>query len=168
LQAGRTQDERTLEQRLAQAEARLLELESVEAIRRLLARYCRALDARDLMNLSTLFARDAHLVVTPWNVDVRSRDAITEFYRQFFATPAQDDRHYAVNQIIEKYGDGYRSFCYFHATEVQGSQSIVGWGTYEDRLIQEDGQWKFAERRITIHVLTPIEKGWAGPDKIAF
>jgi hypothetical protein len=51
---------------------------------------------------------------------------------------------------------------------VYDNESVVGWGTYEDKLTHEDGMWKFAERRITIHVLTPLKNGWAGPNKIAY
>ena len=158
----------SLEQQLQDALRRLHDLESVDAIRRLHARYCRAMDNKDLDGLSSVYASDAHLIVTPWQVDVRGHDAVIDFYRQFFTGPAEDDRHHCVNQIIEKHGDRYRSYAYFHATEVQGSKSIIGWGLYEDILNCENGDWKIQERRITIQVLAPIQNGWAGPNKIDY
>lgn len=80
----------------------------------------------------------------------------------------KDDRHFCSNQVIRKNGVGYKAFCYFHAVAAWGDQSIVEWGTYTDCLVREDGAWKFLERHVNIHVLSSVEKGWAGPDKIIY
>lgn len=158
-----------LERRLAKTEVRLRELENVDAVRNVLAEYCRAVDWQDLSALESLFTRDAQLAVKPWNVEVKGRDAVIEFFRQFFAAEEMtDDRHFCANQKIEKKGENYEAFCFFHAVAVWGTQSIIEWGTYTDTLAFEDGNWKFQKRHIDIHVLTSTEKGWAGPQKIIF
>jgi ketosteroid isomerase-like protein len=154
------------EERMTALERRLKHLEDVAAIRHVLVRYCHAFDTYDLETLSGLFAADATLKVVPWGVEVAGRDAITEFYRPFLTPGAEEARHNCANISIEAAGDSYRSFCYFHETAARDGQSLIGWGTYEDVLTQEAGAWKFQHRLITILALTPIEKGWAGPDKV--
>ncbi len=154
------------QQRIAELERRLQHLENVGAVRKVLARYCQALDTGDLEALRGLLAANASLKVVPWGVQIQGRDAITEFYREFFAGEMKNGRHYCANICIEAEEATYRSFCYFHETVERGSQSLIGWGTYEDVLAPEAGKWKFQQRLITILTLTPIDKGWAGPGKI--
>lgn len=69
-----------LEDRLAEVESRLLEMEDVEAVRRVLADYCRAVDSADLHTLESLFARDALFTVMPWKVEVRGRNQLLDFF----------------------------------------------------------------------------------------
>lgn len=155
-----------LEKRLAELESRLLHLENIEAVRRGIAGYCRALDANDLSAMSSLFAQKARLRIVPWHIEVIGHDAIVDFYQQFFAGPMKNYRHYTANTIIERDGQGYRAISYFHETTERGSESLIGWGTYEHVFVFEQGNWRIAEKLVTILALTPIEKGWAGPEKI--
>lgn len=155
-----------LDDRMRRLERRLAELEDREAIRGTLSLYSKAVDARDAAGLAPLFARDAHVRVAPWGVDVHGHDAVMDFFRAYFEGEWQEPRHNRANEVIERDGDGYRAFSYFHETLVRGEQSVVGWGTWDDRFVCEDGCWKFGERVITILALTPIDRGWAGPDKI--
>lgn len=156
----------TIEDRLAVLERRLAELEDIEAVRKLLARYSKAVDARDAQALAPLFAREVRVVVTPWGVDVRGHAAVMEFFVAYFQSEWKAPRHHYANELIERAGAGYTAFSYFHETLSRGTQSVVGWGTWMDRLVFEDGRWTFAERLIEILALTPVERGWAGPDRI--
>lgn len=156
----------SIENRWQQLESRLRQLENMELIRRTLAQYCRALDARDLKTMSTLFSRDAELVVDPWSLEFRGHQAIIEFYDQYFHWDLEGARHYYANEHIEADGDGYKSVCYFHEIVARGSDSFVGWGTYRDTFMLEQGVWRFRRKLITILALTPIDKGWARADKI--
>lgn len=153
-------------ERLQRLEARIRRLEDLESIRCLLARYCKALDARDDKMMESLFCQEAQLSVIPWSLNISGRPAIMEFFRQYFGSDWKSPYHHYTNEQIEAEGDGYRSFCYFHETIERGTDSIVGWGTWEDVFALEDGQWKLKQRVVTILALTPIDKGWAGPDKI--
>jgi ketosteroid isomerase-like protein len=156
----------SLEERLQQVETRLRHLETCESIRALLAQYCRALDARDSETMGSLFCQDATLSVMPWELDFSGHKAVMDFFRQYFQSDWKNPRHHYTNEYIEAEGNCYKSFCYFHETIERGSQSIVGWGTWEDRFALEDGKWKIKCRLVTVLALTPIDKGWARPDKI--
>ena len=156
----------TLEKRLARLEARLAELEDTEAVRKLLAAYSKAVDARDAGALSPLLARDVRVVVTPWEVDVRGHHEVMDFFLAYFKSEWKEPRHHYANEIIERAGDEYTAFSYFHETLSRGDQSVMGWGTWKDRFVFEDGRWKFAERAIKILALTPVDQGWAGPHRI--
>lgn len=156
----------SLEQRVNELEERLRELENIEAVRKLLAIYPKALDARDSNTLAQLFTRDARVVVVPWNLDMRGHKNVLDFFLAYFQSDWKEPRHHYTNEYVERAGSGYTAFSYFHETLARGDQSVIGWGTWEDKIAFEDGRWKFAERVITIMALTPVDKGWAGPDKI--
>lgn len=156
----------TPDERVEQLEARLRRMEDMEAVRRLLGIYCSALDARDGRTMETLFALDARLAVPTWNLDFQGREAIMRFYEDYFQMEWKDPRHYCANIVIEPEGSGYKSFAYFHETASRGTESVIGWGTLEDVLTYEDNAWKFSSRIITVLALTPITKGWAGPDRV--
>jgi uncharacterized protein (TIGR02246 family) len=153
--------------RLQAVEERLQHLDNLGTVRRVMAEYCRAIDTGDIKTVEALFSRDAEVTVVPWGLECKGRDAIVEFYRQFFQSEMKNGRHNLANEIIERDGDGYRSFCYFHETVERDGDSLVGWGTYEHTFLHEDGAWKICKKRVTIMVLASIHKGWAGPEKIA-
>lgn len=156
----------SMKDRLQEIESRIHHLENLQFIRNVLAQYCRALDARDIEMMSSLFCQDAKLSVIPWSLEFRGHTAVIEFFDQYFHSDWKNPRHYYANEYIEADGDGYRSFSYFHETIERGSDSIIGWGTWEDRFALEEGRWKFKEKVVTILALTPIDKGWAMTDKI--
>ncbi|MBI3951795.1 MAG: nuclear transport factor 2 family protein [Acidobacteria bacterium] len=155
----------SVEERLQEIEAKLRYLENLEVIRKRLGQYCRALDAKDVKLMEPLFSQDIELSVIPWGFEFRGRQPVLEFYARAFLD-SSSTRHNYTNEHIEADGEGYKSFCYFHSTVELTPHSLIGWGTYEDTLILEDGVWKFKKKVITVLVLTPIDKGWAGPDKI--
>ena len=156
----------SLEQKFARMELRLRVLEDRESIRQVLGQYCNAVDLRDAAALAPLFSRDARVTVVPWNVDVRGHDAVMAFFVDYFGSDWREPRHNRANECITADGDAYRVFSYFHETVARGEESIIGWGTWEDRFVCEDGAWKIAERVITILALTPITKSWAGTERI--
>jgi ketosteroid isomerase-like protein len=155
-----------LETRLQQMEARVRNLENIEEVRRVLGLYCKALDARDAQAMGALLSRDVQLVVVPWNVDIKGHKGVMEFFVQYFQSDWKEPRHNCANESITPEGDGYHSFCYFHETLSRGEDSVLGWGTWEDRCVLEDGRWKIGRRLITVMALTPITRGWAMADKI--
>ena len=58
-----------LEERLAQLESKIEHLETLETIRGILARYCKALDDRDAAAMSPFWAKDAVLLTHPWPLE---------------------------------------------------------------------------------------------------
>jgi len=155
----------SIDERLQRIEAQIQQLNDVEAVRKNLAAYCRAVDAKDIKLLESLFSRDMELSVSPWSFEFRGRDAVIDFYAKAFLD-TDDSRHNCANELIETCEGGYTSSCYFHSTVAIGSESLVGWGNYDDSFVLEDGVLKFKKKVITVIVLVPLKNGWAGPDKI--
>jgi SnoaL-like protein len=155
-----------LEERLQQLESRFEHLENVEAIRSLLARYCKALDERDVAAMTALWSHDAVLIVRPWKLEFKGAKAVVDFYTAYFQGPWIEPRHNCANEHIERSGNGYKSFSYFHETLAREQLSVIGWGTWTDHFVHEEGVWKFARREIDVMALAPISRGWVGPDKI--
>lgn len=155
----------SIENRVQQIQKDIRELKDFEAVRNNLAMYCKAVDNKSIEQLSALFARDVEFSVRPWGFDFQGHDAVIEFYTGAFKD-TDESRHYIANEVIEPCEGGYRSSCYFHSTIAAGSESLVGCGNYDDRFVWEDGVLKFQEKKITVKVLTPLAKGWAGPEKI--
>jgi len=156
----------SLGEHLQRLESRLEHLENLEAIRLLLSRYCKALDERDIAAMTPLWSRDAVLIVRPWKLEFHGTKAVLDFFSGYFSGPWIEPRHNCANEYIERSGDGYKSFSYFHETLARDQLSVIGWGTWTDQLICEDGVWKFAKREINVMALTPVSRGWAGADKI--
>ncbi len=156
----------SLEQRLEQLEGRIESLEDREDIREALSRYAKALDERNLPEMSKLWSREAVLIVRPWGYEFQGYQAIVDFYEQYFKSDWIAPRHNGANESIERDGSGYKAFSYFFETLSRGEHSVVGWGTWVDRFVREDGVWKFSLREINVMVLAPIAKGWAAADKI--
>lgn len=155
-----------LEDRLTRIEARLGVLEDIESIRKIIARYGKALDEKDIDALKPLFAAGAELTVTPWGLSAMGYQAVIDFYAQSFLD-SESTRHYMTNAEIEPAGMGYRSHCYFQNSVDSPPQSLRGWGVYDDDFIREDGVWKFASKRITVQVLGPFDEGWSGAAMVA-
>ena len=155
-----------IEERIEILERRLLQQESINEIRGVLGSYCKAIDARNPDALSPLLCEEISLVVTPWEIDIKGRAAVMNFFHDYFLSEWEAPRHYCANETIEPRGTGFHSFCYFHETLSRNNESVVGWGTFEDQFALEDGRWKISQRSVTILALTPATRGWAMDDKI--
>ncbi len=66
-----------IEERIEILERRLLQQESINEIRGVLGSYCKAIDARNPDALSPLLCEEISLVVTPWEIDIKGRAAVT-------------------------------------------------------------------------------------------
>lgn len=155
-----------LDDRLARTEARLALLEDIESIRKIIARYGKALDDKNIDALKPLFAANAEVTVAPWGLSASGHGAVIDFYAQSFLD-SESTRHYMTNVEIEPAGEGCRSHCYFQNSVDSPPQSLRGWGIYEDDFVREDGVWKFLSKRITVQVLGPFDEGWSGAAAVA-
>jgi len=137
-------------------QSRLQRLEDTEAIRVLLDRYVDANEARDYVAYSRLFAREGELVLR--NTRLKGPAAIRDYLEKNFGGPANASKgpqkgssHVLTNFRIDVTGDSATSICRWMlvvpGTE-GGKPQIGSKGRYEDKLVREDGQWKFRERAI--------------------
>jgi ketosteroid isomerase-like protein len=126
-----------------------------EGARQLLSRYCFALDRGKLEELGALFHRDAVFSVSFDNGHQHTgRATIQAWYERFFQQrPGQYKymRHKIYEPLMTVKGNTATSSTYFDADSVEGDGKVrVVTGRYDDTLVQEEGQWFFQERTITV------------------
>ncbi len=161
----RDRDPAALEARVAELERRLSSLEAMEGVRKTLSDYARALDERRPDLLASIFTEDCHLVTVPWGADSRGRDRMLRVFERYWARFSNPRRYYA-NEAIQVDGGAATAFSYWLVTQEDGERSIIGWGTYDWAFRLEGGVWRIGELIIRVLVMTPLERGWAGPERV--
>ena len=157
-----TQETADLVQRLETLEKRVRELEDVNAIRELKARYAAYCDdGYNPDGIAALFVEDA-----VWESGAlgryEGRDAIREFFKGAsgiftFAL------HYALNPQIEVTGDTARArwYLFMPCTISDGNQAMWRAGIDDEEYVKVDGRWMFKSKRSTALFHTPCDQGWA-------
>jgi hypothetical protein len=132
------------------ADARLKELEDRQAIHELLMNYGRTLDARDFAGFERLFARDAEYggarALTKGPAAIR---ASLEAALAKNAAPAPGrDWHFLMNETVALHGDEATavSLGVFFVRGAENKLESNSIAIYTDRLVREDGAWKFRRR----------------------
>ena len=130
------------------------------AIHRLLVDYGRTLDARDFDGFARLFAKDG-VYVAGTGKGVSGKDA-GETMRQVFAENAlgfkEPNFHVFLNEVVT-----FDDIDHAHATSMS-LYMVPGDGNrptpalmarYEDKLVREGGEWKFASRKVQSLIPAP-------------
>lgn len=124
-------------------------------IENVINRYAWAADEGDLDALAGLLTGDARIEIPGQGVSVGpGPEAILEFFTKSIAARrerGQRSRHLISNIIVEATGDGTataRSYVAFVVTNPDGAAVLDATATYEDRLVEVDGGWRFIERRV--------------------
>ncbi len=122
-----------------------------DEIEKLFYRYARGFDEFNLDELVECFTEDARFFSGGW-IEGRAaiHAALTE-RRQMRADDGQLPRHLNTNISIElKSEDEADVYSYFSlVVSSREGISIDVVGTYEDKLVRQDGRWLIASRRIT-------------------
>lgn len=115
-------------------------LQDIEDIRRLLASYCFAIDARDADTWANLFTEDGifHYAL---GEPISGRAAL----RAFIAVVPDDRHHLTMNEIIDVDGDTATVKAYALVTR-ESPPIISAVGEYEDSLSRTSEGWRFARR----------------------
>ncbi|GAA1541342.1 nuclear transport factor 2 family protein [Nocardioides humi] len=139
---------------------RLLRLEEIETARGLYNVYAETLDDPDPDTVAPLFTEDA-VLHTPVG-DFVGREAILDFYTKAFADDTSVKRHFITNSRVVAHRPGeVHLVSYFLYVGRGDDASIVGWGTYDDRIDVSGTQPLFREKTIDVHVGTDLSTGWA-------
>jgi uncharacterized protein (TIGR02246 family) len=144
-------------------ERRLRALEDRAAIDRLFADYARHLDARDWHAYSRLFARDGEW--TGGTGYAKGPDQIEAMLSERLGAnappPGPTNYHLVGNPTVELDGDSATAESTW-ALIVRGEGDtpvLTYFGRYRDRLVREDGRWRFARREahteIPVRPITP-------------
>lgn len=143
-------------------EQRIMRLESLEAIRELDARYCRALDDGDWDTLVSLFTDDGEFVGL-------SRARGPAELRSFFAGLADAGLtafwHHVTNLEIDLDGpDSARARSFLWQPCVQDGVAHIAAGRYTDTLRRvgagSGGAWRYVTKQVSFDYFVPLTDGW--------
>ena len=124
-----------------------LDLEAIELIKQLKARYFRFLDTRNIAGLHSVFTEDAsaRFKGPDYDFDLTGWPALEAFYRKSFSADAFG-MHNGHHPEIEVMGDRATGIWYLQDIFVQLKHDITVMGSalYEDEYRLEDGTWRIA------------------------
>lgn len=127
--------------------ARLQKLEDKAAIERVLLDYGRYLDARDFRSYASLFAKEGEWIGGFGTV--KGPAEIQAFMEKALgSTNRGNTYHLLSNFVIEVQGDTATAWSrWAFITPGPENRAVISQGgRYEDRLVRENGQWKFLRR----------------------
>ncbi len=146
-------------------ERRITNIEDVEAIKKLKARYCAICDDNhDPEKITGLFTSDA--VWESEGIGVHQGHAAIRALFQRFQARISFSQHNVMNPIIEVDGDTASGTWYFLGpfTFRKGNRAMWLAARYEEQYVKIDGQWKFKHLRAIGRMSAPYETGWANKD----
>ena len=124
-----------------------LDLEAIELIKQLKARYFRFLDTRNIEALQSVFTEDAsaRFKGPDYDFDLNGWPALEAFYRKSFSADAFG-MHNGHHPEIEVSGHHATGIWYLQDIFVQLKHDITVMGSalYEDEYRREDGVWRIA------------------------
>ena len=156
----------TLEQRVARLEQEVASLRARDGVRKTLSLYAIAVDEKQPDLLAGLFARKAVLTIPAWQVEARGRDAIMRFFDEYWGRFDYPRRYYANEDVVID-GECASAFMYWHVTQEREGRSVLGWGTYDWNFRRVGERWLITKEVVNILAMTTLDRGWAGPNKLA-
>jgi hypothetical protein len=136
----------------ASTASQVQELMDKQAIHELLMNYGRTLDSRDFAGFEKLFARDAEYGgstnMTKGPAAIRA--SLEAALKQNGAPAPGRDWHFFFNETVNVHGDEATavSMGAFFVRAENNKLESNSFAIYDDRLIREDGAWKFKRRRL--------------------
>lgn len=123
----------------------MLDLEAIELIKQLKARYFRLMDTGDLEGLMGTFSEDAkvHFKSPSYEIEHQGAAAIKDFYASTFS-PTSCGMHTGHHPEITVTGDTATGLWYMHDifVSIDDRVQVEGSAIYEDQYRKEDGEWK--------------------------
>lgn len=137
---------------------RLRRLEDMESARNHLHRYAETLDAPTPESVAELFAEDG--VLHTGLGEFTGRAAIAAFYRDRLRADASEKRHFTVSPRTTWIAPGVVEIASYFLFTARGDASVIGWGTYLDRLRVDGDAALFTAKTIEVHMGTDLTRGW--------
>ena len=139
-------------------QVRLIALEAAAELRNLTADYACAIDTRDIEAVRRVFSADA--ILTAPGRRWEGIDAIAAFFEEDFRANPAARRHFVTNiRVTDATAGTAAATSYFLFTNASAEASILGWGSYTDRVVEFDGRWQIAEKDIAVQHRGPLEDG---------
>lgn len=129
-------------------ESRLQRLEDIEAIQRLFVDYGIALDGGDFDAYAALFARHGMIDLGPLG-SATGPVEIKALMERTLAGIVGSSFHLITSPVITLDGDRATSVVMWSAISRgdDGAPHLAMLGKHRDRLVREDGEWRFAHRK---------------------
>jgi hypothetical protein len=138
---------------------RVQRLEEMETARNHFHRYAATLDSPTPESVAALFTENGALRTRLG--DFVGRTAIAEFYRDRLTADPSEKRHFVVNPHTTWLEPGLVEIAsYFIFTGRGDQRSVIGWGTYLDRIRVQGDSALFEHKTIVIDVGTDLAHGW--------
>jgi uncharacterized protein (TIGR02246 family) len=155
--------------RLDRLEARIDQLESVEAVRSTILEYVLAHDRGQSDRVADLFSEGARLDITGYgpelDTSIDGREAIRAMYTAIDAKYANNPpfKHMITNCHVTLAGDRAVAITYLDEWGGPQTDNGPGGGLYHDRLRREaDGVWRFEHKRIISTSGQTVDEAVAG------
>jgi uncharacterized protein (TIGR02246 family) len=147
---------------MADLEARIDRLESLDAIRQLPAKYALTLDMRDIDIMVTLFPEDVRV-----GKEARGRAALRAYMDRTLRSPFTGTSHHIGGHIIEFDGpDHAHGIVYSKNEHETGDEWVIMQMMYADDYVRVDGRWYFARRLPLYWYATDLNKPPIGDKKM--
>jgi len=142
-------------------EARIKNLEDIEAIRRLKGKFAYLADTKNLQEFMKLVADGAVWEFGPWG-RYEGKEEILRFSRDITLDTYSFMLHHFYNVSIDVKGDTATGIWYFLVPATNGKEERAEWlgGMYEETYIRVNGEWKFKEVIGDIKFIAPYNEGW--------
>lgn len=134
----------------ADLEERVRRLEDRAEIAELIARYCVAMDDRDVDAFPRLFTPDVRIRSGDGAMDARGLADVTAMFTGRFAVlgPSHHFTHDRVVEFDGGDGDAARGLVLAHAEMNRRGEPMLAAIRYHDVYARHDGCWKFREREL--------------------
>lgn len=137
---------------------RVRRLEDRAELTELVARYCVAIDDRDIDALAVLFTPDCSFRSRDGVMDAHGREAVMEQFRGRFSVLGPTN-HFTHDRIFDiESEDAASGLVTSHAELVRNGRTQVVALRYEDRYRRHEGRWRFAGRLLSFLYYLPAEQ----------
>jgi ketosteroid isomerase-like protein len=139
--------------------ARLRRLEDRAELGELIARYCIAVDDRDIEGLAALFTPEGCFRSVDGIMDARGREAVTQQFRTRFAVLGPTN-HFTHDRIFEfgQETDAATGLVTSHAEVIRNGRALVAALRYADSYRRVEGRWRFADRLLSFLYYLPADE----------
>ncbi len=143
----------------------MLDLEAIEKIRQLKARYFRFLDTADIAGLKSVFCEDAEIAYKSPSYDIcfEGWPELEGFFRQAFS-PKKYGVHNGHHPEIEVTGDTATGLWYLQDIFINEDEKQFWQGSalYEDRYVKQGDKWliQYSGYERLLEVKSPLPADW--------